>query len=58
MLDIGTAKVDRCVITLNHLDNISGIRTRAIEIVSVFEMEFRSEKDIPYSHFCEYPGPD
>jgi hypothetical protein len=29
----------------NHLDNISGIRTRAIEIVSVFEMEFRSEKD-------------
>ena len=25
---------------------MSGIRTRAIEIVSVFEMEFRSEKDI------------
>ena len=29
MLDIGTAKFDRCV-----------IRTRAIEIVNVFEMEF------------------
>jgi hypothetical protein len=27
---------------------MSGIRTRAIEIVSVFEMEFRSEKDIRY----------
>ena len=25
----------------NHLDNISGIRTRAVEIVNVFEMEFR-----------------
>jgi hypothetical protein len=30
----------------NHLDNISGIRTRVVEIVSVFEMGFRSEKDI------------
>jgi hypothetical protein len=30
----------------NHLDNIGGIRTRAIEIVNVFEMEFRWEKDI------------
>ena len=30
----------------NHLDSISGIRTRAIEIVNVFEMEFRWEKDI------------
>ena len=27
---------------------MSGIRTRAIEIVSVFEMEFRSEKDMRY----------
>jgi hypothetical protein len=24
----------------NHLDNMSGIRTRAIKIVNVFEMEF------------------
>ena len=30
----------------NHLDNIGGIRTRAIEIVNVFEMKFRWEKDI------------
>jgi hypothetical protein len=38
-----------CNRSSNHLDNISGIRTRAVEIVSVFEMEFRSEKDIlPY----------
>ena len=29
----------------NHLDNIIGIRTRAIELVNVFEMEFRWEKD-------------
>jgi hypothetical protein len=28
---------------------MSGIRTRAIEIVSVFDMEFRSEKDIAKS---------
>ena len=35
-----------CNHSSNHLDNISGIRTRAIEIVSVVEMEFRSEKDI------------
>jgi hypothetical protein len=33
-------------IEYNHLDNISGIRTRAIKIVSVFEIEFRSEKDM------------
>ena len=32
----------------NHLDNISGIRTRAIEIVNVFEMEFRWEKDMDF----------
>jgi hypothetical protein len=30
----------------NHLDNISRIRTRGIEIVNVFEMEFRCEKNI------------
>jgi hypothetical protein len=30
----------------NHSDTISGIRTPAIEIVNVFEMEFRWEKDI------------
>ena len=30
----------------NHSDNISWIRTRAIKIVNVFEMEFRTEKDI------------
>jgi hypothetical protein len=30
----------------NHLDSISGIRTGAIEIVNVFEMEFHWEKDI------------
>ena len=31
----------------NHSDNISGIQTQAIEIVKVFEMEFRSEKISP-----------
>jgi hypothetical protein len=31
---------------VNHTDNISGIRTRAIEIVNVFEMEFRWAKFI------------
>ena len=40
----------------NHSDNLSGIRTRAIEIVNVFEMEFRWEKDILlllyYNSFC------
>ena len=30
----------------NDLDNISGIRTRAIEIVNVFKMKFRWLKDI------------
>ena len=42
MLDIVTAKSDRCVIT----QAITGIRTRAMEIVNVFEMEFRWKKDI------------
>ena len=58
MLDIGTTKFNRCVITQaiktlkdNHLDNISGIRTRAVEILNVFEMKFRWEKDIEY-YFC------
>ena len=36
MLDIGTAK----------FDNINGIRTRAIEIVNVFEMDFGWSNDI------------
>ena len=44
MLDIGTAKFDRCVITQGITEpipqTISDIRTRAIEIVNVFEMEF------------------
>ena len=35
-----------CNHSSNHLDNVSEIRTRAIEIVNVFEMEFRLEKDI------------
>ena len=30
----------------NHLDNISGIRTRAIEIVSIFKMDLGWEKDM------------
>ena len=34
----------------NHLENMSEIRTRAIQIVSVCEMEFRSEKDIGRCH--------
>jgi hypothetical protein len=34
----------------NHLDNISVIRTRAIEIVNIFEMEFRWEKEPPMLH--------
>jgi hypothetical protein len=32
----------------NHGDNISGIRTRAIEIANVFEMEFRWEKGMAH----------
>ena len=52
-LDNRTAKFYRCVINYwdNHSDNISGIRTRAIELVNVFEMEFRWEKDIQYFDF-------
>ena len=49
MLDIGTAKFDRCDHSSNqenHLDNISGIRTRAIEIVNVLKVELRWKKDI------------
>jgi hypothetical protein len=44
VLDIGTAKFDRRDHSSNHqdnhLDNISGIRTRAIEIVNVIEIDF------------------
>ena len=36
----------------NHLENISGIRTRAIEIVNVFEMVFCWEKDISRIQKC------
>ena len=30
----------------NHLDNISGIRTRAIEIILIFKIHFGWEKNI------------
>jgi hypothetical protein len=42
-----------CNRSSNHLDNISGIRTRAIEIVNVFETEFFWEKDIQINTIFE-----
>jgi hypothetical protein len=50
MLDIGTVKVDRCVITKvitqdNHRENISGNRTRAIDQF-IFKIDLGWEKDI------------
>jgi hypothetical protein len=50
-----------CNHSSNHLYNISEIRTRAIELVNVFEMEFRWEKDMLHillSHFCSVLIPE
>ena len=50
MLDIGTAKFGRCVITQAITKTITYTTSvgfeHAIEIVNVFEIEFRWEKDI------------
>ena len=51
MLDIGTAKVDRCVITQAITKTTLVGFEHALEIVSLFKMDLGWEKDIYTNDF-------
>ena len=52
MLDIWTAKVDRCVITQAITKTTSVGFEHTIEMVSIFEMDLGWEKDMVNMNYC------